>query len=137
MTALDPMIAIGPLARRTGCKVETIRYYERIGLLPEPVRSAGGHRHYGAMAMKRLNFILRARRLGFTREAVRVLLGLADGHGASCGEVERIAAGHLDDVRAKLVDLASLEGVLSGMVARCQRGDLPDCPVIEALYDDA
>ena len=91
MNDSTPLMTIGPLAERTGCKVETIRYYERIGLLPKPVRSQGGHRHYGGEALKRLNFILRARRLGFGLDAVRVLLNLADGHGESCGEVERLA----------------------------------------------
>jgi MerR family mercuric resistance operon transcriptional regulator len=132
-----PVMTIGALAARSGCKVETIRYYERIGLIAPPARSQGGHRHFGEAAAKRLNFILRSRRLGFTLDAVRVLLALADGHGDSCTQVEGIAAAHLHEVRAKLTDLAALEGVLAGMVERCRSGTLPDCPVIEALYEEA
>ncbi len=137
MNDSTPLIPIGELAKRTGCKVETIRYYERIGLVPEPPRSDGGHRHYDEAAVKRLNFILRARRLGFSLDAVRMLLGLADGHGRSCAEVEHVAAGHLDDVRAKLADLQTLEGVLADLVERCRGGTVPDCPLIESLYDEA
>lgn len=130
-------LSIGDLARRTGCKVETIRYYERAGLLAPPPRSAGGHRLYGQGGLKRLNFILRARRLGFTLAQVRVLLDLADGGGGGCAEVERIAARHLAEVRARLRDLAALDGVLAEMVERCQGGTLPECPVIEALFRDS
>ena len=129
-------MTIGAVSKRTGCKVETIRYYERIGLLPAPVRSVGGHRHYDHDALKRLNFILRARRLGFTLDTVRALLSLADGEGKSCAEVEGIAGSHLGEVRGKLDDLAAMERVLTDMVARCRGGTMPDCPLIEALFKD-
>ena len=135
MNGSTPVMTIGKLSARTGCKVETIRYYERIGLLPEPLRSEGGHRHYGQADAKRLNFILRARRLGFALDGVRALLDLADGRGNSCAEVEGIAGRHLGDVRGKLADLQSLEVVLADMVERCRSGTMPDCPVIEALYE--
>lgn len=128
------LLTIGDVARRTGCKVETIRYYERIGLLTPPPRSAGGHRLYGGDDLKRLNFILRARHLGFRLAQVRLLLSLADGDGGSCAEVQRIAAEHLAEVRTKLRDLAALDGVLAAMVERCRGGTMPECPVIEALY---
>ena len=132
-----PDKTIGALAGATGSKVETIRYYERIGLLPEPARSPGGNRLYGPETVKRLNFIRRARGLGFNLNAVRVLLGVADGRGKSCAEVEGIATAHLDDVRGKLADLRKLERVLADMVAECRGGTLPECPVIEALYEPA
>ena len=128
-------MTIGTVSKRTGCKVETIRYYERVGLLPAPVRSSGGHRHYDHDALKRLNFILRARRLGFTLDTVRALLSLADGEGESCVDVEDIAGKHLDEVRGKLDDLAALERFLTDMVARCRGGTMPDCPLIEALFE--
>ena len=99
-------------------------------------RGAGGHRHYGSGTVKRLNFILRARKLGFGLDTVRGLLALADGKGRSCSEVEDIAARHLADVRAKLEDLAAMEAVLAGMVVLCQGGSLPECPIIETLFDD-
>jgi MerR family mercuric resistance operon transcriptional regulator len=130
-----PRLSIGDVSKRTGCKAETIRYYERIGVLPPPPRSAGGHRHYGSDQVKRLTFILRARKLGFPLNAVRALLRLADGDENSCAEVEHIAAAHLGEVRDKLGDLAVLEGVLAGMVARCRGGVVPDCPIIEALFE--
>ncbi len=130
-------MTIGTVSKRTGCKIETIRYYERVGLLFAPVRSSGGHRHYDHDALKRLNFILRARRLGFTLDTVRALLSLADGEGKSCAEVEGIAGDHLAEVRGKLEDLAALERVLTDMVDRCRGGTMPDCPLIEALFEGA
>ncbi len=136
MAEMPQYMTIGTVSKRTGCKVETIRYYERIGLLPAPVRSLGGHRHYDHDALERLNFILRARRLGFTLDTVRALLSLADGEGESCAEVEGIAGKHLGEVRGKLDDLAALERVLTDMVARCRGGTMPDCPLIEALSED-
>ena len=132
-----PRLTIGALGKRTGCKVETIRYYERIGLLPAPARSQGGHRHYGETTLKRLNFIRRARHLGFSLDTVRALLALADGEGETCEEVERIVSRHLKDVRVKRDDLAVMEGVLSEMVSRCAGGTMPDCPLIEALFEGA
>jgi MerR family mercuric resistance operon transcriptional regulator len=129
-------MTIGVMARNTGCKVETIRYYERIGLLDEPLRSAGGHRHYGHAHLKRLSFIRRARDLGFPLDTVRALLGLSAPGDATCAEVEGLAAGHLAEVRAKIADLARLEAVLAELVARCRGGTVPECPIIEALYTE-
>lgn len=129
-------ITIGVMARNTGCKVETIRYYERIGLLEEPLRSTGGHRHYAPAHLKRLSFIRRARDLGFPLDTVRALLGLSAPGDATCAEVEGLAAGHLAEVRAKIEDLARLEDVLADLVARCRGGTVPACPIIEALYTE-
>lgn len=134
MSDTAPYVTIGALARETGCKVETVRYYEHIGLLPPPPRSQGGHRQYDPTAVKRLNFIRRARHLGFTLDTVRALLALADGPRGSCAEVETIAARHLAEVRSKVADLRVLDRVLAGLVARCRGGDMEDCPLIEALY---
>ncbi len=136
MAVPPPLMTIGALSRRTGCKVETIRYYERIGLLPAPARSRGGHRHYGEGALKRLDFVLRARGLGFPLDSVRSLLDLADGEGRSCAQVERIAFRHLKDVRNKLADILVMEKVLAEMVAECRGGTMPACPLIEALFNE-
>ena len=136
MAVPPPLMTIGALSRRTGCKVETIRYYERIGLLPAPARSRGGHRHYGEGALKRLDFVLRARGLGFPLDSVRSLLDLADGGGRSCAQVERIAFRHLKDVRNKLADILVMEKVLAEMVAECRGGTMPACPLIEALFNE-
>ena len=126
--------AIGTLSKGTGCKVETIRYYERSGLLPAPARSPGGYRLYGAEHLKRLAFVRRARALGFSIDEVRRLLELADHHRRPCAGARRVAASHLDDVRARLADLRAMERVLKETVARCGQGTGPHCPLIEALY---
>jgi len=128
-------LSIGELGRRTDTKVETIRYYERIGLIPAPARSDGGHRLYGGGHLLRLNFVRRARDLGFTLNEVRALLDLAEQRDRPCTEVREVAAVHLTDVRSKIVSLRAMERVLSDMVARCAEGSTPDCPIIEALFD--
>ena len=130
-------IAIGRLARHTGTSVETIRYYERMGLWAAPSRSAGGYRLYGTEHLKRLNFIRRARLLGFSIGEVRTLLRLADEHKRPCAEVRVVAEAHLEDVRAKIADLEAMERVLKDTVARCAKGTGSHCPVIEALYREA
>ena len=136
MDGSESRLTIGTLSRRTGCNVETIRFYERVRLLPEPARSPGRYRLYGVPHLKRLTFIRRARDLGFTLEEVRTLLRLADERARPCAEVREVAAAHLEDVRAKLADLRAMERVLAEVVARCAGGTRPDCPVIEALYRD-
>ena len=130
-------IAIGGLAKRASTNVETIRYYERMALLPAPPRSAGGYRLYGIGHVKRLTFIRRARALGFSIHEVRTLLRLADERQRPCAEVRVVAEAHLDDVRAKIADLRAMERVLKDTVAKCAAGTRSRCPVIDALYRDA
>lgn len=132
-----PKMFIGVLSKRTGCNIETIRFYERIGVMPKPPRTEGGHRVYTEDHFKRLTFIRRSRQLGFSLDTVRALLGLADGEGRTCKDVERIANRHLREVRAKLDDLAIMDEVLSEMVSRCAGGTKPECPLIEALFEEA
>src|SRR5262249_10565624 len=127
-------IAIGTLSKHTGTNIETIRYYERVGLLPVPARSSGGYRLYGRDHLKRLNFVRRARVLGFSIEQVRTLLRLADERKRPCAEVRVVAEAHLEDVRAKIEDLRKMERVLQATVAGCATGRSVHCPVIEALY---
>ncbi len=136
MDIASARLAIGTLSQRTGCNIETIRYYERVGLLPSPARSPGGYRLYGTEHLKRLTFIRRARALGFSIDEVRTLLKLADQRKRPCAEVRLVAAGHLEDVRAKIADLKTMERVLSETVARCAEGAGSHCPVIDALYRD-
>ena len=131
------MLSIGTLARRTGAKVETIRYYERIGLMPEPGRTEGGQRRYGEAELDRLAFIRHARQLGFTLEAVRELLDLSDSPERSCGEVDAIARRHLREVERRLERLAALKRELERMVGECRRGTVADCRVLEVLRDHA
>jgi len=123
----------GDLARATGCNIETIRYYENTGLLPDPPRTAAGYRIYSAAHATRLRFILRARELGFSMEDIRGLMGLEDGAAPTCAEVKERTERHLADVRAKIADLRRIEKVLSVTAARCSGEDVPDCPVLETL----
>jgi MerR family transcriptional regulator, mercuric resistance operon regulatory protein len=118
-------MTIGELSRRTGGNVETIRYYERIGLLPVPDRK-GRYRRYGAADVGRLVFVRRARELGFTLDEVRVLLKLSrvDG-GAACAEVRDLAASHLAEVQTKIADLQAMEQTLTEAVRRCDAGEMP------------
>jgi MerR family mercuric resistance operon transcriptional regulator len=130
---IAPRLPIGILATRTGCNIETIRYYEKIGLLAAPRRSEGGHRMYGTGHLMRLTFIRRARDLGFTLDKVRDLLRLTDERDRPCGEVRDLAVGHLDEVRTKIADLKRMARALNEMVACCADGTMPDCPLIETL----
>lgn len=130
-------LRIGALSRRTGCQVDTIRYYERVGLLPAPARTPSRYRVYTVAHLKRLAFIRRARDLGFTLAEVRTLLTLADRRRRSCAGAREIGLQHLHDVRRKIGDLRAMERVLREMVARCADGTLPDCPLIEALAEGA
>ena len=136
MDTLSARLAIGTLSQRTGCNIETIRYYERVRLLPAPARSPGGYRLYGTAHLKRLTFIRRARALGFSINEVRRLLKLADERKRPCAEVRVVAAAHLDDVRDKIADLKTMERVLKETVARCARGTGSHCPLIDSLYRD-
>ena len=126
-------LTIGMLSRRTGVNIETIRYYERIGIMPAPPRSHGGHRIYDAGHLKRLAFIHRSRELGFSLDEVRALLALVDGGDYTCGEVHAMTMAHVADIRGKIADLRRMERVLTDMAARCEGGDIPDCPVLDAL----
>lgn len=132
---VEELMPIGQLSRLAECKVETIRYYESIGLLKPPIRSQGGHRYYGASAVKRLNFILRARKLGFPIDTIRTLLDLADGCPQGCSEVEKIALEHLQEVNGKIYDLLKIQSILEDMISHCQEGAMPECPLLETLYE--
>ncbi|MAX74635.1 MAG: MerR family transcriptional regulator [Nioella sp.] len=127
----------GDLARLTGCNLETIRYYETIGVMPEPPRSSKNYRVYDDTHVTRLRFVMRARELGFTLDEVRDLLAMVDGGQQTCGEVQALATAHLATVRAKIADLRRIEHVLSSTVAQCTGDDVPECPVIDALTEVA
>ncbi|MBB5710883.1 Cu(I)-responsive transcriptional regulator [Sphingomonas xinjiangensis] len=117
----------------TGTKVETIRYYERIGLLPKPPRTSGNYRDYGQVELGRLSFVRRARDLGFSLDQVRALLGLSDDRSRDCAEIDRIAEAHLREVDRKLADLAALRRELKAVIDSCEGGCAADCRIIEAL----
>lgn len=123
----------GELAQRTGCNLETIRYYEKVGLLPEPPRAANGYRIYDAAHEQRLRFILRGRALGFDIVEIRGLLALMDGGHQTCAEVKVRADRHLADIRAKIADLKRMARVLTQTAAQCSGDMVPECPIIDAL----
>lgn len=127
------MVTIGALSRRTGVNIVTIRYYERIGLLPAPPRTASGRRLYEASAQHRLAFVRHARDLGFGIAAVRALLALRDHPGVPCGEASRIAADQLAAVEERIARLLALKDELGRMVGTCANGRSADCRIIEAL----
>lgn len=130
--AASGAMKIGELSRRTGCNIETIRYYERIGVLHVPLRR-GRYRSYGEEDVGRLGFVRRARELGFTLDEVRALLQLATGGQAACAEVRGVAASHLANVRARIADLTRMERVLTDSVRACDAGDDPTCPLLQTL----
>ena len=130
-------LSIGELARRTGVHIETIRYFEKVGMLGAPDRTEGGHRIYAEEHVRALSFIRRARELGFTPMEVRTMLQLGGPGGACCDEVREIAVRHLEQVRSKIADLARLERLLASTVERCSGGHVPDCPVIDMLEAEA
>ena len=121
------------LARRTGCNLETIRYYEKIGMLPDPPRTAAGYRVYQEEHVARLRFVLRARELGFSIEEIRGLLDLVDRGNQTCAEVKERTERHLTDVRSKIADLKRIERVLAATAAHCSGEEVPECPVLDAL----
>jgi len=134
-TTMAP-ITRGKLAKRFGCHLETLRYYEKIGLLPPPSRSPGGHRRYQIDDQRRLRFILRGRELGFSIAELRSLLSLVDSKAYTCDEIYRLTMDHLGGIQRKIADLKRLERTLSRISDACGGGTVPECPVIDALWAD-
>ena len=132
-TSRTDSIAIGALSRLTGVHIETIRYYERIKMLPKPPRTVGGRRTYGPTHLRTLAFIKRSRELGFSQADVRALLRLGGPGRAPCRQVRAIALDHLNDIRAKITDLRKLERLLAKTVAQCTGTTAPECPVLDIL----
>ena len=125
-------LTIGRLAEATGVHVETIRYYEKIGLLAKPGRTSGGHRSYAPEHVATLTFISRGRELGFPLETIRDLLRL-NAQGACCEEARAVTVAHRGEVRRKLADLKRLDRALTSLIAECKPLRWPDCPIMEAL----
>lgn len=126
----------GQLANKANCKVETVLYYEKAGLMPQPPRTQGGHREYDLTHAKRLNFIRRSRELGFNIEQIRDLLKFLDEPNHYCGEVKAMAMLHGIAVQKKIDDLERLKTALNIMVGQCKGGmlSMENCPIIDSLY---
>lgn len=129
-------LTIGRLAGHSGVNLETVRYYERIGLMPKPQRTEGGHRLYDRQHLKRIGFIRRSRELGFSLEEIRSLLALVDGGVYTCAQVRDMTLQHSADVRRKIADLRRLERSLRAMAAQCSGDTVPKCPIIDVLWRD-
>lgn len=134
---VNERISIGDLAKATGTKVVTVRYYEQIGLLPVPARTSGNYRTYSHEHMRRLRFIRRCRDLGFTLDQIRELLRLSSQKNEDCAEVDRITAQHLTEIEQKISDLKRLAKELRRLNSCCQGGIIADCRIIEALSPEA
>jgi len=128
---------IGDLAKLTDTRVETIRFYEKEGLIPEPSRTAGNYRIYNAVHLNRLSFVRRSRDLGFSLAQVRILLALADDSEASCAEVDAITAANIAEIDRKMADLAKLRTELVRKLDCCSGTTIGDCRIIEALAPEA
>jgi Cu(I)-responsive transcriptional regulator len=126
---------IGEVAERTGLPAKTIRYYEEIGLI-QPLRGANGYRAFRDSDAHKLNFLGRARGLGFTIEDCRELLALWEDRGRASGDVRAIAAGHLDRIAAKIAELSAMQKTLGELVRACHGDGRPDCPILSDLAGD-
>lgn len=126
-------LTIGEMGKATNTKIETIRYYEKIGLLPKPARTSSNYRDYGQAELGRLSFIRRSRDLGFSLDQVRALLGLSDDKSCDCAGIDRIANQHLVEVDRKIADLQALRRELKAVIDSCGGGTVAECRIIEAL----
>lgn len=128
-------LSIGMLSKESDVNIETIRYYEKIGVMPAPGRSAAGYRIYGPDHLKRLSFVRRGRQLGFSLDEIRGLLRLVDGHAHTCAEIHALTLNHIAEIRRKIADLKRLQRVMADMAAQCSGERAPECAVIDALFD--
>ena len=133
------MLTRGRLAARTGCNIETIRYYESIGLMPLPARTASGYRNYSEEHLRRLNFIQRARALGFSSEKIQGLLELTDsGGGHTRADVKSLTEAHIEEISQKIRDLQKIKRRLSQISSHCDGSgrSAKTCPILESLFED-
>ena len=132
---MSEFVTIGRAAASAGCKVQTVRYYEQIGILPQPVRTKGNQRLYSEIHLQRLIFIRHAREMGFSLGAIRDLLSLADDPERSCDAADAIAREQLEEVNRRIAHLQTLKKELERMIKQCRGGVIADCRVIEVLGD--
>jgi MerR family mercuric resistance operon transcriptional regulator len=131
------MFTIGPLSQATDCPIETIRYYERIGLLEKPFRTEGGHRLYNEKHQKRLEFILKTRQLGFTLEQTRQFLNLSQNTEKTCNEALDLVQQNMQDIEQKLIELQAIHKNLSELAISCKTccpgGKATECTIVDAF----
>ena len=130
---MSDLLTIGEAAKATGTRPETIRYYEKVGLLPSAPRSAGNYRGYGAKDVARLGFVRRARELGFPIDHIRELMALAEQHDHDCCGVDDLTRQHMAEIERRIVDLTALRRELGSMLAACRGGRMAECRILEAL----
>lgn len=130
------LIKIGEISNKTGVHIETIRYYERLRLIPKPGRSEAGHRVYTEDHEKRLRFIRRSRELDFTLGEIRFLLQAVEDKNPSCAEVEKFSAKHLKLIQNKIRDLRAMEKTMKNLLSECQGNRSPGCPLIDILFQE-
>ncbi len=128
-------VTIGVLSTKTGVNIETIRYYEKEGILPKPARSSGGHRLYSEDDIKRLFFVRRSRELGFSIKEINSLLSLVHIGEYTCAAVHDLTVQHAEEISQKIKDLQKMEQVLLEMAAECSQGDIPECPIVDTLFE--
>ncbi len=129
------LFKIGALAQKTGCQVETVRFYERVGLLADPARTASGHRVYDRSHEKRLRFIRRSRELDFSLEEIKALLGFLDSDDYSCDQVQEFAEEHIQKIKAKVAELRKMEKSLVQLASQCEVNIKKGCPLLDQLFD--
>lgn len=128
---------IGELSRRSKVNIETIRYYEREGVVPVPPRTSSCQRVYDSAYLMRLSFVRRCRGLGFSLGQIKNMLHMVDDNSVTCDHIKGLAETHLQDVRDKITDLRKMEAALDQTISLCHGGPDPDCAIIEALFDEA
>lgn len=135
MTGKNESLSIGRLAAEAGAKVQTVRYYEEIGLMPKPLRTTGNQRRYGPAHRARLGFIRHGRELGFSLDQIRSMLALSDEPDRPCDEIDEVARAHLADVEARIERLEALRTELRRMIRQCSGGRVADCRIIQVVAD--
>lgn len=136
---VDMTFSIGQLSRATGCAIETIRYYEREGIISKPSRTLGGHRLYSSANAQQLRFVLKARQMGFNLVEIKELLNLSKDSEQSCQEVLNMADRNLDAIQKKIDQLASFKEELKGLTNTCKnccagKSSASECSIIEAMH---
>ena len=128
-------LSISQVAKEAGVNIETVRYYERLGLIPEQPRTDSGYRIFSTEVVQRIRFIKRSQDLGFTLAEIQELLALTESEGCTCGEVRQFTSQKLEEVESKIRDLENIKSVLQNLLSKCGEGTINTCPIIEKLQE--